>query len=88
MIVRRAKKPRCRAQHDLGRARYAQGLHARPRPGAWVEGEVHEVRDEVRREDRQRDDEEDALNERIVLVLDRVQAEVTHAGVVEDQFHQ
>src|ERR1700747_1044659 len=56
-------------------------LHAQP--GPRVDRDEHQVDDEVRDQDAEDDEYEDALQQEEVLVADRLEDEVAEAGVVE-----
>src|ERR1039457_7021237 len=57
-------------------------------PDARVEAHVDEVGEEVRRDHDQRDDQEDPLHHRVVLVGHRVEEQVADVGLAEDDFDQ
>src|ERR1700730_10026742 len=63
-------------------ARTCRGpMHAQP--GPWVDLEEHQVNDEVREQDTDDDEDEDALQQEVVLRTDRLEDQVAEAGVLE-----
>src|SRR5665647_1838639 len=57
-----------------------------PSPSARIDNRVQKVDDQVRTENRECDDQEDALHERIVVVLDGVQESRSDTGIGKDLF--
>src|SRR5689334_13429936 len=53
-------------------------------PGSWIEEHVDEVADQVRGEHGERDDQEQALQQRVVVVQHRLLEQVADARVGED----
>src|ERR1700722_4046962 len=63
-------------------ARSCRGpLHAQPRPR--VDRDEHQVNDEVREQDADDDEDEDALQQEVVLGTDRLEDQVAEAGELE-----
>src|SRR6202012_3040216 len=58
-----------------------RSLHAQP--GPRVDRDEHQVDDEVRDQDAENDEDEDALQQEEVLVADRLEDQVAEAGVLE-----
>src|SRR6516225_6516323 len=55
-------------------------------PNPWIEQAVHEIRQHVHRDVRDRDEEDAALDHRVVAKTDRLDEEPAHTGPGEDRF--
>src|SRR6266702_16479 len=56
--------------------------------GTRIEEQVRDIGQEVRGQHRERDDQEDALHQRVVLRADRLEQLVSHARIGEHDLHQ